>query len=67
MPTIKQLELMWQADKVLGYNEKNDYGRNLPYRPLPEFTGPSLGTIEYDDETGHFKIIPNSTPEKSDL
>jgi len=67
MPTLKQLQKMWEVNKDLGFNEENDYGRNLP-RQLPPvtFTGKSLGTVQHNGETDKFDFLPLALENEKD-
>lgn len=58
MPTLKQLRENDQVNKDLGFNEENNYGRNLPSRLSNKFTGAVVGTITYDKETKTLKLTP---------
>lgn len=66
MPTIEQLDLMWQAEMVglTSRNASDEYSVQgsqtaPPHRKVTKFTGKKMGTISIDPNTKEMKVIPN--------
>ena len=68
MPTTEQLFDSWESQYILGLSDEqyycNDYSNemtgNRDSLDDMEFSGESIGTIEYDPKKGEISILPYS-------